>query len=102
MPKRVHNPVPLPIAYSRVIRCLITNVTRHGVCGRELGTLAHAIWPDATFRSQGAAGAASRILKRMEKAGMVEGYLDSWGVKMYMLRTDWREKAKAAGVAVAI
>jgi hypothetical protein len=32
--------------------------------------VAQAIWPDADFKAQGAGGAASRILKRMEREGL--------------------------------
>jgi len=34
-------------------------------------SIAQAIWPDNQMTAQGAGGAASRILKRMEKAGRV-------------------------------
>lgn len=49
--------------------------------------VAHGIWPDTEFSAQGAGGAASRILKSLEKDGMViwtlerfsGGGLRDWG-----------------------
>lgn len=43
--------------------------------------VANKIWPDHSMRSQGAGGAASRVLKRLEKQGKARWTINAgrWG-----------------------
>lgn len=56
--------VPYDIAKARALGKL----TRSPI---PAATIADAIWPDNKMKAQGAGGAASRILRRMEKEGLV-------------------------------
>jgi hypothetical protein len=71
--------VPLAVAKERALACLRTAgglLPAHWV--------AAAIWPDHKMHSQGAGGAATRILKRLEKEGLARWDCDgrSWGWRL--------------------
>ena len=73
--------VPIEEAKRRALAYLIDQGGRPA----KLNCIALAIWPDATFTSQGAAGAASRIVKLLQKEGKV-GWIRTradWGYRAY-------------------
>lgn len=57
--------VPYAVAKKRALTAL-TNTPR------PAASIADVIWPDNTMHAQGAGGAASRILKRMEAEGLAK------------------------------
>lgn len=77
--RRVKTKVPMEECKSRAIAFLRTQSIFCKASG-----VAYAIWPDATFRAQGAGAAASRILKALEKDGLVRWTSDGrqWGYEL--------------------
>lgn len=69
--RRVDKPVPLEICKQRVLDYLRKNPEP-----QRPSSLGYAIWPEATFYAQGAAAAASRILKRMQGEGTIYYKID--------------------------
>lgn len=60
--------IPLAECRKRALRHLSQNTWRRCVAS-EVGT---EIWPNSKLRAQGLGGAASRILKGLEKDGLVQ------------------------------
>jgi hypothetical protein len=63
--RRVKQPVAYETARTRVLSVIDAEPN-------PPSWFASAIWPGVAFSSQGAAGAATRILKRMEREGLVK------------------------------
>ncbi len=74
--RRVKVAVPMPEAKRRVLKFFESHP---GL--RKANEFAVAIWPEATFKSQGAGAAASRILVALQKDGLVKWDSDGrdWG-----------------------
>jgi hypothetical protein len=65
--KRVQTHVAIDEAILRALTFLVSYPPGNLA---KASQLAYAIWPDITFRSQGAGGAASRVLRAAEKRGL--------------------------------
>ena len=78
--RRVKHAVPLDECKRRALAYMRK---QHPRCFVKASQVAYAIWPDATFTAQGAGAAASRILKHLERDGLVRWDSDGedWGWK---------------------
>lgn len=85
--RRVVNKVSMEDAFKRAL-FLLTNVHRLELC--KASSVAYAIWPGENLNPQGAGGAASRVLRRAQKNGLVV-----WTSNDH----DWGWKATSAGRA---
>lgn len=65
--RRVKEAVPLAECKRRALEYLKTHRREYS----KASCVAGAIWPDAEFHAQGAGAAASRILKHLERDGLV-------------------------------
>jgi hypothetical protein len=84
--RRVKQAVPLDECKRRALAFMRNLRKRHAGYPCEFvkaSQVAYAIWPDATFTAQGAGAAASRILKHLERDGLVRWDSDGedWGWK---------------------
>lgn len=108
--RRVEEAVPIEEAIRRALFYLSARPALHLSKASEV---AHAIWPDSTFRGQGAGGAASRVLRRADKAGFTEWTSNGhdWGWKIQPagrawlrdptpILTDKQKLARAAAVGI--
>jgi hypothetical protein len=74
--RRVDIPVPMHICKARALAYLKAHPGR-----QKASSVAGAIWPGVPFHAQGAGAAASRILKHLERDGLVKWSSDlvDWG-----------------------
>ena len=93
--RRVKTAVPMAEARARALTFLASLDRRDLMVASGVGA---AIWPDATMTAQGLGGSASRILRKMQKDGLVEwtGTEHWWGYRI----TPAGRSATAAAMAI--
>jgi hypothetical protein len=86
--RRVKESVPIEEAIRRALFYLSARPALHLSKASEV---AYAIWPDSTFHGQGAGGAASRVLRRADKAGLTKWTSNGsdWGWKLTPAGRAW-------------
>ena len=87
--RRVTETVPLEVCQLRALIFLKSNDREFA----KASSVAYEIWPGVEFKAQGAGAAASRILKRLEKAELVtwDGNEVDWGWKITPAGRMWLE-----------